>query len=59
MDAKTVKATNLPGTFALADGALVLRVSIQRHWVYVKAVKDGHPIRRRYRHDQMVAVEAA
>lgn len=57
MTTTAVKATNLPGTFALADGALVLRVSVQQNWVYVKAVKAGRPVRRRYRHDQMVTVE--
>jgi hypothetical protein len=54
---KFEKATNLPGTFALADGAIVLHVSVQRRFVYVKASKNGRPVRRRYRHDQLVAVE--
>lgn len=53
----TIKATNLSGVFALADGAIILRVSVQRRYVYVKAVKAGRPVRRRYTWDQMVRVE--
>jgi hypothetical protein len=41
----------------LADGALIVRNSIQRDRVYVKVVTpDGHARTRRYRHDQMVSV---
>jgi hypothetical protein len=43
----------------LADGGLILGVSVQIDWVYVRFVKeDGTFGRRRYRHAQMVAVEA-
>lgn len=41
----------------LADGAHVLRLSVQRRWVYAKVLRpDGRFLTRRYRHDQWVAV---
>lgn len=43
----------------LADGALILRTSHQLKWFYAKVVKGGRITTRRYRHDQMVEVEAA
>ena len=43
----------------LADGAMVLHTSIQREWVYAQVVTpDGHFRTRRYRHSQLVEVEA-
>ena len=53
----TVKASNLAPFTWLADGALILRLSFQRTWVYARIVKDGHARTRRYRHDQDVKVE--
>lgn len=56
--AKTETARNLSlFNFALGDGAIILRVSITRKAVYVKAIKRGQPVRRRYRLDQQVEVE--
>lgn len=61
---RTVKATNLsprPGhaDSLLADGSFVFAVSIQREWVYVRALRmDGKFVRRRYRHDQQVPMRS-
>lgn len=60
---RAVKATELgicglSRDGVLADGALILGVSVQREWVYAKVVKDGRMRTRRYRHDQMVELEA-
>lgn len=57
IETEMIRAVNIGGRFALADGSLILRVSVQRNWAYVKAVKGGRPVRRRYRHAQMVLVE--
>lgn len=46
---RMVKATNLSGDEYLADGAIVLKTSVQLEWVYATVVIDGHVRRRRYR----------
>jgi hypothetical protein len=51
-----VKARHLDPDMILADGAIILRLSFQRVYVYAKIVKDGHPRRRRYRYDQPVKI---
>lgn len=51
------KATHITVDDTLADGAIVLATSHQREWFYVKAIKRGRSVRRRYRHDQIVSVE--
>ena len=63
MTTKQVKATELQMVTdragdVLADGAFVLKVSIQASNVYVRVlVPGGHFRTRRYRHDQMVKVQ--
>jgi hypothetical protein len=54
----TKRATNLSSMEdSLADGAIVLHLSIQLNWVYVKVITpNGHFRTRRYRHDQQVKV---
>lgn len=54
-----VKATNLTPFVYLADGAIVLRVSVQRAWVYARVSIHGVPRTRRYRHEQMVEIESS
>jgi hypothetical protein len=53
----TIKARNLSPDHWLADGAVVLRLSFQRIWVYAEIVKAGHVRRRRYRYDQDVKIK--
>jgi hypothetical protein len=56
-----VKATNLSSaTDTLADGALVLHVSIQRVYVYVQVFNPttARMTTRRYSHDKMVKVQS-
>jgi len=55
----TVKATNLEPFTWLADGALIMRLSFRKDWVYARVLKNGHTRRRRYRPDQLVKVESA
>lgn len=54
---ETKTAAQLAGDEMFADGAILLHLSFQRTWIYAKCVKDGKPLRRRFRYDQMVSVE--
>lgn len=51
-----VRARNLDPDMILADGAVILRLSFQRVFVYASIVAGGHPRRRRYRYDQPVKI---
>lgn len=56
---ETVMAVNLSWQDTLADGTLVLSTSLQPKWFYVTGWHpDGRLVRRRYRHDGMVKIEA-
>jgi hypothetical protein len=52
----TVKARSLNDDMTLGDGAIILRLSFQRVYVYAKIVKNGRLRRRRYRYDQPVKI---
>jgi hypothetical protein len=58
VDVAIKPAAHLSGSDTLADGTIILHTSHQLQWFYVQGVRsDGHIVRRRYRHDQMVSVE--
>ncbi len=54
-----VKAGNVTDDDILADGAVILRMSFQLNWIYATCAKNGRVTRRRWRWDQLVAIQTA
>ena len=54
---ETKRADHLGWLDKLADGAIVWDTSCQAKWFYVRAVRDGKFIRRRYLRTQQVQIQ--